>query len=81
LTTSVTESISYFFGQKYIHLLDRNGNYVERYPVKLRYLQQNSMAVFDYDNNLNYRLFIAGEDKRIYSYDKPGMLLKVGSLS
>jgi hypothetical protein len=34
------------------------------------------MAVFDYDNNLNYRLFIAGEDKRIYSYDKTGNVIK-----
>ena len=25
-----------FSGKNYLHLLDRNGNYVERYPVKLR---------------------------------------------
>ena len=65
-----------FSGKNYIHLLDRNGNYVERYPVKLRSPATNSMAVFDYDNNLNYRLFIAGEDKRIYSYDKTGNVIK-----
>ena len=65
-----------FSGKNYLHLLDRNGNYVERYPVKLRSPATNSLAVFDYDNNLNYRLFIAGEDKMIYSYDKTGNVVK-----
>jgi hypothetical protein len=65
-----------FSGKNYIHLLDRNGNYVERYPVKLRSPATNSMVMFDYDNNLNYRLFVAGEDKQIYSYDKTGSVVK-----
>jgi hypothetical protein len=65
-----------FSGKNYIHLLDRNGNYVERYPVKLRSPSTNSMVMFDYDNNLNYRLFIAGEDKLVYSYDKTGSVVK-----
>jgi len=65
-----------FSGRNYIHLLDRNGNYVERYPVKLRSPATNSLALFDYDNNLNYRLFIAGEDKLIYSYEKSGNVVK-----
>jgi hypothetical protein len=65
-----------FSGLNYIHLLDRNGNYVERYPVKLRSPATNSLALFDYDKNLNYRLFIAGEDKMIYSYDKTGNVVK-----
>ena len=65
-----------FSGKNYLHLLDRNGNYVERYPVKLRSPATNSLAIFDYDNNLNYRLFIAGEDKMIYSYDKTGSVVK-----
>jgi hypothetical protein len=65
-----------FSGKNYLHLLDRNGNYVERYPVKLRSAASNSLAIFDYDNNLNYRLFIAGDDKMIYSYDKTGSVVK-----
>jgi hypothetical protein len=65
-----------FSGKNYIHLLDRNGNYVERYPVKLRSPATNSLALCDYDNNLNYRLFIAGEDKMIYSYEKSGNVVK-----
>lgn len=65
-----------FSGKNYLHILDRNGNYVERYPVKLRSQATNSMVMFDYDNNLNYRIFIAGEDKLIYSYDKTGSVVK-----
>jgi len=65
-----------FSGRNYLHILDRNGNYVERFPVKLRSPATNSMAMFDYDNNLNYRIFIAGQDKLIYSYDKTGSVVK-----
>lgn len=65
-----------FSGRSYIHLLDRNGNYVERYPVRLRSPSTNSLALFDYDNNRNYRLFIAGEDKQIYSYNIDGNTVK-----
>jgi hypothetical protein len=65
-----------FSGKNFLHLLDRNGNYVERYPVKLRSPATNSMTLYDYDNNLNYRLFIAGEDKMIYSYEKSGNVVR-----
>jgi hypothetical protein len=65
-----------FSGKNFLHLLDRNGNYVGRYPVRLRSPASNSLALFDYDNNMNYRIFIAGEDKQIYSYDKNGSTVK-----
>ncbi len=55
-----------------IHLIDRNGNYVERYPVSLRSPATNALSLFDYDNNQNYRIFLAGEDRRIYVYDIEG---------
>jgi hypothetical protein len=65
-----------FSGRQFIHLLDRNGNYVERYPVKLRSPATNPLAVFDYDNNRNYRLLVAGEDRNIYAYDIQGNIVK-----
>jgi hypothetical protein len=65
-----------FSGKNYLHLLDRNGNYVERYPVKLRSPATNSLALFDYDNDRNYRMLIAGEDKMVYAYDKNGNTVK-----
>lgn len=65
-----------FSGRNFLHLLDRNGNYVERYPVQLRSPSTNPLALFDYDGNRNYRLVIAGEDKLVYSYDINGNVVK-----
>ncbi len=65
-----------FSGRNNLHLLDRNGNYVERYPVKLRSPATNPPALFDYDNNRNYRILIAGEDRMIYAYDRSGSVVK-----
>jgi len=61
-----------FAGHDYLHLIDRNGNYVDKYPVKMRSPATNSLAVFDYENNKDYRLFVAGEDKKIHVYDRSG---------
>ncbi|MBE0674135.1 MAG: hypothetical protein IH591_05700 [Bacteroidales bacterium] len=65
-----------FAGREFIHMLDRNGNYVERFPVKLRSPAAGPLALFDYDNNRDYRLFVAGEDRMIYAYDKTGSVVK-----
>lgn len=65
--------LQYLFNTaKKIHLIDRNGNYVERYPVSLRSDATNPLALFDYDKSRNYRLFIATEDRKIYLYDIEG---------
>ncbi|MBN1132529.1 MAG: hypothetical protein JXR52_06990 [Bacteroidales bacterium] len=58
-----------------LHLIDRNGNYVERYPINLRAHATNPMALFDYDNSRDYRIFVAGIDRKIYLYDKEGSII------
>ena len=58
-----------------IHLIDRNGNYVERYPISLRSNATNPIALFDYDKNKDYRMCIAGEDRKVYIYDIEGNVL------
>jgi len=58
-----------------IHLIDRNGNYVERYPISLRSDATNPLSVFDYDKSRNYRLFVATEDRKIYLYDIEGNMI------
>lgn len=58
-----------------LYLIDRNGNFVEKYPVKLRSPATCGVSVFDYDSNRDYRLFIACEDKHVYAYTKEGNLL------
>jgi hypothetical protein len=58
-----------------LHLIDRNGNYVERYPIILRSPATAPMALFDYDNSRDYRIFLACEDRKIYVYDIEGKLV------
>lgn len=60
---------------KKIHLIDRNGNYVERYPVSLRSDATAPLALFDYDKSRNYRLFVATEDRKINLYDIEGNMV------
>jgi hypothetical protein len=59
-----------------LYLIDRMGNFVDHYPIKLRSPATCGVSVFDYDNTRDYRLFIACEDKKVYAYTKEGALLK-----
>ncbi len=52
----------------YLHLIDRNGNYIQGYPVKLPAEVSSPITLLDYDNNNDYRIFIACKDKRIYNF-------------
>jgi len=65
-----------FTGKDYMHLIDRNGNYVDKFPVKLKSPASNGIALFDYENNMEYRLCIAGDDRKIYVYDRSGAPVK-----
>ncbi|MEE4198046.1 MAG: hypothetical protein V2I54_10410 [Bacteroidales bacterium] len=58
-----------------IHLIDRNGNYVERYPIDLRSPSTTGIALFDYDTNLDYRIFVPCENKNVYLYGLDGNLI------
>ncbi len=55
-----------------LYLLDRNGNNVERFPVKLKATATAEAAVFDYDQNHNYRILVPCDDKKSYMYDIKG---------
>ncbi len=65
-----------FSTKNHIHLLDRNGNNVERYPVKLRSPATTGISLFDYEKNKNYRIFVSCENKKVYNYNKEGNLLE-----
>ncbi|MFC2113136.1 DUF3352 domain-containing protein [Bacteroidota bacterium] len=65
-----------FNTREQLHVLDRNGNYIERYPVTLRSPATNGMALFDYEKSRDYRIALAGEDRGIYLYDKTGSIVK-----
>ena len=64
-----------FNTRSHLYLVDRNGNNVSGFPVKLRSPATNQVAVFDYENNRNYRFFLAGEDRKVYVYDREGNLV------
>lgn len=59
-----------------IHVIDRLGNYIEKFPVKLRSQATAPLALFDYENNKNYRILIPCSDKKMYLYDAEGNIVK-----
>lgn len=59
-----------------LHLIDRNGNYVEKYPIDLRSDASNGMTLFDYDGSRDYRICLAAMDKKIYLFSKDGKTIK-----
>jgi hypothetical protein len=68
--------LQYLFNTKTkIHLLDRNGNFVERYPITLASTAAAPLSVFDYENNKNYRLFIPLESKKVQVYNIEGKIV------
>ena len=69
--------LQYLFSTKSkIYLLDRLGNNVKNFPITLRSKASSPLSVFDYENNRNYRIAIACEDKKIYLYDETGKIVK-----
>ncbi|MFC7356587.1 hypothetical protein ACFQO1_02720 [Jejudonia soesokkakensis] len=53
------------------YVLDRNGKEVTPFPIKFKDKVTQPLAVFDYDNNRNYR-FVITQGKEIYMYDSKG---------
>ncbi len=62
-----------FNTENYLHLIDRNGNYVQGFPVKLPAKVTSNLTLLDYDGNKDYRLFLACSDKRIYNFSLYGI--------
>jgi len=74
-------SIDFYKNNKYqcifntnsnLHIIDRNGNYVENYPIKLPVKTKIGHSLFDYNNKKKYRIIVVGEDNMIYNFDKFG---------
>lgn len=68
--------LQYLFNTKnFIHLMDRDGNSVAGFPLKLNAPATTKLAVFDYEKDHDYRLMISCENKKIYNYDIKGKLV------
>ena len=61
-----------FSTTNYLHLIDRNGNYLAGYPLKLPAEASCGLSLFDYDHTRDYRLFISCKNKLIYNYSLGG---------
>ena len=69
--------LQYLFNDAdHIYVIDRNGNHVAPFPIKLPVKASNGVACFDYDKDGNYRFAVAGEDCNIYVFDSKGQRLK-----
>jgi hypothetical protein len=53
------------------YVLDRNGNEVKPFPLKFRDEITQPLAIFDYDNNRNYR-FVVTQGAEVLMYDNSG---------
>lgn len=71
------DKLQYIFSTKNkIYIVDRLGNFMPKFPLQLRAEASAPIAVFDYENNRNYRIMVACEDKHVYLYDISGNLIK-----
>ncbi len=70
------KKLQYLFNTKSkIHLIDRNGNYVERYPININNGASCGLALFDYEKNRNYRILIPDLNKKVQLYSVEGNIL------
>jgi hypothetical protein len=62
-----------FNTKNHIHLIDRNGKYIQGYPLKTPNSITSNITLLDYDNTKDYRIFIACADKKIYNFSLYGI--------
>lgn len=61
-----------FNTQHTLQLINGDGSDHEPYPLRLPFEASNGLAVFDYQNNKDYRILLCGKDKLVYNYDIHG---------
>ena len=60
----------------HLYLIDRNGNYLPRFPLAFKSSCERGISVADYENNKNYRVFAPGADHHVYLYEVSGNFVK-----
>ncbi len=70
--------LQYLFAtERNLYLLDRNGNPVGNFPVRVPApAALQTVTVFDYDNTLDYRFLVQDLVGNLFLYDKTGKLLE-----
>ena len=70
------KKFQYIFNTKaQLYVVDRMGNMVGKYPIIFKSMASNGVSVAQYGQNKEFRFFVAGEDKKIYVYDRDGKLI------
>ncbi|HAH23854.1 MAG TPA: hypothetical protein DCL77_08865 [Prolixibacteraceae bacterium] len=70
------QKFQYIFNTKtQLYVVDRMGNKVGKFPIIFKAMASNGVSVAQYGQNKEYRFFVAGEDKKIYVYDRDGKLI------
>ncbi|MDR0815109.1 MAG: hypothetical protein LBN37_05075 [Bacteroidales bacterium] len=64
-----------FNTRNHIYLVDRLGNMVDKFPIRLPSPAVGAISVFDYEKNRDYRIMVACEDRKVYTYDKNGKIV------
>lgn len=66
----------YIFNTKtQLYCIDRMGNNVGKYPVTLKSVASNGVSIAEYGQNKEFRFIVAGEDKKVYVFDRDGRLI------
>lgn len=61
-----------FNTQSHIYIVDRLGNFLESFPLTLKSQATAGIAVFDYEKNKEYRIFVPCADRKIYLFNVKG---------
>ncbi|MCX7861625.1 MAG: DUF3352 domain-containing protein [Bacteroidales bacterium] len=71
------KKLQYLFSTRnYLYVIDRNGEMVYPFPVKLKSPATNGVSIYDWTGKNDIRMYIACRDKNIYSYTLNGTLDK-----
>ncbi|ELR73520.1 hypothetical protein C900_02605 [Fulvivirga imtechensis AK7] len=69
--------LQYFFATKSaLHIIDRLGNYIDGYPVRLENVNIKYASVVDYDKSKRYRFLLGDERGNLYLFNKEGISLE-----
>lgn len=69
--------LQFFFAtSKNLHVIDRLGNYVAPFPVRIKTKEIEFVSIVDYDNSKNYRFLLADKAGKLWMYDKDGQNLE-----
>lgn len=65
--------LQYLFNTRdQLYLIDRNGENVAAFPIRIKGGASNGVAVVDYDGSRDYRYFVATEDRQVHALDRTG---------